>query len=400
MAKQWKLKALTDIWTGDLNRKENAFKPTGLLGSIRWWYEVLVRGLGGKACDPTADDVRCPARNKKPHEPGHHCVVCELFGCTGWARKFRLVILDENGKAIQNQIRAGQTFILKFIPLRPIAPEEWCLLDATLRLIAECGAIGGKTVLKPSEEWGIADLGADDLDDSSGQVKVQRSRRGLPLRQNDIILKVDGTPVGSKSKLEGLLIGRYHGEPIKIKVRRSNGTEEEVDAWAGKRHHRDFGLVAIEQHPGGLNCNQEAVKAYVSSNSPHWHTAFPEDVFSWASLQNFWCVKGRYLARQDAKFSSFNKVIGRHVHKGKSQQLFPETDINRWLAGRQQESKKVFSFKQPEEGRRTFGFVKPRLVNFDEIKRRLRQAWPNFQDGDFKRGDQILDELFQQGVER
>ncbi len=36
--------------------------------------------------------------------------------------------------------------------MRPIRDEEWCLLDATLRLIAEYGAIGGKTVFKPSDE--------------------------------------------------------------------------------------------------------------------------------------------------------------------------------------------------------------------------------------------------------
>ncbi|WP_347242801.1 type III-B CRISPR module RAMP protein Cmr1, partial [Thermogutta sp.] len=150
--KEWKLKALTDIWTGDADQSGDRLIPTGLIGSIRWWFEVLVRGLGGKACDPAAPPVRCPDRE------GKHCVVCELFGCTGWARKFRLMVLaengqviqnlmvlGENGQAIQNQIQAGQIFTLRFLPLRPIRDEEWCLLDATLRLIADYGAIGGKT---------------------------------------------------------------------------------------------------------------------------------------------------------------------------------------------------------------------------------------------------------------
>ncbi len=213
-AKEWKLKALTPVWTGDANQKADRLIPTGLMGSIRWWFEVLVRGLGGKACDPTSD-VRCPDKD------GRHCVVCELFGCTGWARKFRLMVLKED----QNQIQAGDTFILRFIPLRHIQEEEWCLLDATLRLIAEYGAIGGKTVFKPSDEQN---------------------------RQNE-------------------------------------------------RHHQDFGLVAIEPHPGGLNCSQEAVKAYVSVNNPRWRTGFHDEDFSWASLQNFWCVKERYLAREIAR---------------------------------------------------------------------------------------------------
>jgi CRISPR-associated protein Cmr1 len=59
-AKEWKLKALTPIWTGGVNQGADRLIPTGLMGSIRWWFEVLVRGLGGKACDPTVDGVRCP----------------------------------------------------------------------------------------------------------------------------------------------------------------------------------------------------------------------------------------------------------------------------------------------------------------------------------------------------
>ncbi|MGC8876850.1 type III-B CRISPR module RAMP protein Cmr1 [Thermus sp.] len=61
--KEWKLKALTDIWTGDEERRGDRLVPTGLMGSLRWWFEVLVRGLGGKACDPTLDGVRCPDKN-------------------------------------------------------------------------------------------------------------------------------------------------------------------------------------------------------------------------------------------------------------------------------------------------------------------------------------------------
>jgi len=34
-----------------------------------------------------------------------------LFGCTGWARKFRLRVLDEQGKLIQNCLAAEQIFI-------------------------------------------------------------------------------------------------------------------------------------------------------------------------------------------------------------------------------------------------------------------------------------------------
>ena len=63
-SKEWKIKAITDIWTGDYQQKNERLITTGLLGSIRWWFEVLVRGLGGSACDPTVDGVRCPDPDK------------------------------------------------------------------------------------------------------------------------------------------------------------------------------------------------------------------------------------------------------------------------------------------------------------------------------------------------
>ncbi len=134
--------ALTKIWTGDINGKADRLITTGLLGSIRWWYEVVARGLGGKPCDPS--NTKCIARK--------HCVVCELFGCTGWARKFRFDVLDENDGAQQSQITKDQNFKLRFTLLRTVQTGEWALLDLTLRLIADHGAIGGKTVFKPTDE--------------------------------------------------------------------------------------------------------------------------------------------------------------------------------------------------------------------------------------------------------
>jgi CRISPR-associated protein Cmr1 len=317
---EFKLKALTDIWTGDVNRQGNRLIATGLLGSIRWWFEVLVRGLGGKACDPTLSGVRCPASSKTPSEPGHHCVVCELFGCTGWARKFRFEVLDENRRPKPAQINAKDIFILRFTELRPIRKEEWCLLDLTLRLIAEYGAIGGKTVFKPSDE---------------------------PNRQNAF-------------------------------------------------HHKDFGLISVEA-PSTIHCvGEKALEAYVRDGK--WRADFNYSDFSWASLANFWCVKERYLARQNANRSTFNKVIGRQEPKNLAQRLRNNaTEFDKWLAGRQQESKKVFSFKEPP---RTFGFVNPGLqdsnqrpLDFNEIRRRLKQVWPNFQDSEFLQGQTILQSL-------
>jgi len=102
-----KLRTLTPLWTGGVDQKCDRLHETGLIGSLRWWYEALVRGLGGYACDPTGDDpeARCEfdakayEQAKKDGKPeaeainaGLHnvCPVCYVFGTTGWARLFQL----------------------------------------------------------------------------------------------------------------------------------------------------------------------------------------------------------------------------------------------------------------------------------------------------------------------
>ena len=281
--RDYTIKALTDIWTGDADRKDDRLITTGLLGSIRWWFEVLVRGLGGSACDPTQDGIRCPEdRRKKPTDPEHRCVVCELFGCTGWARKFRFQVLDEHGNVKQDQIKKGETVKLVFTELRPIRPEEWALLDLTLRLIADYGAIGGKTPAKNTDFGLIKMVPAAQLEGSAGRHELER---------------------------------------------------------------------------------------YVLDH--RWRRTKPDD-FGWASLRNSWFVEGRFLRRRQ-----FDHLL----------------QLDEWLAGSRGVSKKVFSFKEPEGARRTFGFVKPGTVDFDAIKKRLKAAWSDLRDDEFIRGEQILERL-------
>jgi CRISPR-associated protein Cmr1 len=304
-SKAWRLQAHTDIWTGDHAGKPDRLITTGLLGSIRWWCEVIVRGLGGSGCDPSNTQARCPDRQ------GRRCVVCELFGCTSWARKFRFDVLDANGRAQQQQITRGNTFQLVFTPCRPVCPEEWVLIDATIRLIVDYAAIGGKTVYKPSDEKGRKDAA----------------------------------------------------------------------------HHRDYGIVSLEQPAVIAPLSRAQLQTYVRDQ--RWRRV-EHDGFAWASLDNFWSVSGRYLARQDASRSTFNRVIGRPEAKRSS----PQGDS--WLAGRrassgqQPESKKVFSCKDP---RRTFGFTNRNQFSLGKIKSKLRSAWPDLTDTELKAGDAILEEL-------
>ncbi|HAW49438.1 TPA: type III-B CRISPR module RAMP protein Cmr1 [bacterium] len=158
-----KLETLTPIWTGGVREKSKEqlrLRETGIIGSLRWWYEVLIRGLGRSACDPTAN-TRCEGKN--------HCDACELFGCTGWARKFKLNI-EFNDHTIpgvwigtrkkhevkkdklkyliylrRNVLGFMSPVILSFIPLREISKNEWILLNATFEIIGDYGAIGAHT---------------------------------------------------------------------------------------------------------------------------------------------------------------------------------------------------------------------------------------------------------------
>jgi len=139
------LRTLTPIWTGGVDQSRDRLRETGLIGSLRWWYEALVRGLGGYACDPTSEG-RCP------DEYGRRCAACELFGCTGWARKFRLRVLDEQGRVVQNALAANQTVQLQFLELRPMSDEERWLLTKAVEIAAKYGALGGKTTLKPQRD--------------------------------------------------------------------------------------------------------------------------------------------------------------------------------------------------------------------------------------------------------
>jgi CRISPR-associated protein Cmr1 len=113
------IQTLTPIWTGDAEGKCTTIKETAIIGSMRWWYEAIVRGMGGYACDPTSD-TRCKfnveaynedyKRRIKSYESKKSaskyaleaglkdvCPACRLFGCTGWKRQFKMDIsVDAN----------------------------------------------------------------------------------------------------------------------------------------------------------------------------------------------------------------------------------------------------------------------------------------------------------------
>ncbi|MBD3340191.1 MAG: type III-B CRISPR module RAMP protein Cmr1 [Candidatus Lokiarchaeota archaeon] len=103
------IKTLTPLWTGGIQGAGRIYE-TGILGSLRWWYEAIVRGIGGAACDITnkgcefkgnkLDMTRCDNLREwyeKLHNAGL-CDACILFGTTGWRKAFTLYV--SNGEKL------------------------------------------------------------------------------------------------------------------------------------------------------------------------------------------------------------------------------------------------------------------------------------------------------------
>lgn len=165
---EFQLKALTDIWTGGIDGRPDGTYLTGIKGSIRWWYEALIRGLKRHACDPVNRAKTCPpfqmtseriemvtagGRIENIVKQAGVCPTCYLFGCTGWSGKFRLRIKKKEGvlRPSMDVIKANKPFALEFVPLKQFEPAEEILLAMTLKLVVEYGAIAGRTTFKPSE---------------------------------------------------------------------------------------------------------------------------------------------------------------------------------------------------------------------------------------------------------
>lgn len=186
---QVKLKTLTPLWTGGVDMKCDRLHETSIIGSLRWWYEVLVRGLGGWACDPTAT-TGCP------DDQGQRCAACELFGCTSWQRKFKLQILDGYGNLFAKKPNATEglaeniLLILRFVELTPIAPEEKWLLQRAVWIASEYGAIGGRTPRKPQRNKKVGgDYGLFELLEVTDAANCNKDQVTLWLRR-DVLRRV------------------------------------------------------------------------------------------------------------------------------------------------------------------------------------------------------------------
>lgn len=89
------LKIKTPIWTGDIDSKSDSLQSTGIMGSLRWWTEAILRGMGKFTCDPVDDNSRsstkrCPIPKENKQDIAQYCPACLIFGATGMRRIFRL----------------------------------------------------------------------------------------------------------------------------------------------------------------------------------------------------------------------------------------------------------------------------------------------------------------------
>ncbi|MHA1758178.1 MAG: type III-B CRISPR module RAMP protein Cmr1 [Promethearchaeota archaeon] len=86
-----KAKIKTPIWTGDIDGISNVIQSTGIMGSLRWWFEVILRGMGSCCCDPTNNNLSCPIPVES-NGNSQYCLACLIFGNTGMRKLFRLEI--------------------------------------------------------------------------------------------------------------------------------------------------------------------------------------------------------------------------------------------------------------------------------------------------------------------
>ncbi|MFC0905019.1 type III-B CRISPR module RAMP protein Cmr1 [Clostridium sp. MT-14] len=173
------LESLTPIWTGNAFGKTTKIKASSILGSIRWWYEIICRSLGKRVCD-NESSKKCELKEReflkdlsenmdedKALDDQKICPVCKLFGCNGWAGKIKLIVDDRRGENTADEVqkiqietrkestkkrslegkmfKKGGTLKLSIYPVKELKTEEIELLNLTIRIISDYAALGSRT---------------------------------------------------------------------------------------------------------------------------------------------------------------------------------------------------------------------------------------------------------------
>lgn len=324
-----KIRTLTPLWTGDVDQECKKIKETGIIGSLRWWYEALVRGLGGRACDPTSDVKefkKCELKRDKFDKAiksgkstqealdGQICPACQLFGCTNWKKRFRLEISGVNdddfvtGKGPNSGLRENREFSANLIFLSEIRPEEKWLFKKTLWIIENYGAIGGRTTWKPES---------------------------------------------SRETSYGLIEIKDYGE---------------IEEWDSES-------------------SREKVKKWLEENKKKLRK---ENDNQWFNFMFYWVVEGRYLDKNQMNdLLKLIRVGGKKVIPEKGTE---NDEFLNFIRGKQGESKKIFSFGNEHNIPKpfVFGYVRNEK-EINKIKGMLQKELGN--DINFRTGKGIMGEI-------
>ncbi|RME10521.1 MAG: type III-B CRISPR module RAMP protein Cmr1 [Ardenticatenia bacterium] len=192
------LRTLTPLWTGGVDRTMDRIHETSILGSLRWWYEAIVRGLGGSACDPSTHTC--------PDNDGNYCDVCAVFGATGLQRAFRLEGPEWWNNRRQDRLTVkvnnnrgwylGHGYIgegaFRIVPLRVPAGLTWDdvkqTLLLTLRLIEGWGGLGPKTQVG----YGVVQIELDAATTIAAFEKLKQRNNRRMVSQNPQWPALDG----------------------------------------------------------------------------------------------------------------------------------------------------------------------------------------------------------------
>lgn len=151
----FEIKTLTPLWTGDIDKNSTYVKETSIIGSLRWWYEALVRGLGGHACDITSDSPkeRCNYERDKDN--------IEKFGANEEARRKTKSLLGSDVKGTSSKIfvshlfkrSASENYHLKvwgFVPKDMVEKEK--VVELVKQYICDKKTFYGAKIIKEYKE--------------------------------------------------------------------------------------------------------------------------------------------------------------------------------------------------------------------------------------------------------
>lgn len=317
-----KLKTLTPIWTGGVEAgKMDRIHETGIIGSLRWWYEVIVRGLGGRVCDPSKHECGFDVKKyRESTEIDEHqrlldsglCEVCQMFGATGWQRRFRVLVKEDRilETQVERSIQAQRTYIDRHknsrtptwyfphparfgnftIYVQSLTPNSQpAIIAGLLQFIAGWASLGAR----PQMGFGVVELDNEVdlepfLDWSDGAAGIH-SYPTLPSLKNIFFshLKLDNAAdretfnikydlrrlFSSDKSLRHFIMGTVEGERVAAKVKVSRPYSD--------RTIRVWGWIPEEADEYGATWNRETV-----INAIHAHLQRHYRIESWREMSS------------------------------------------------------------------------------------------------------------------